>query len=59
MAIIKTSAGLVFPSQQALVETRGGESIMVGVPDELQTTVVRLINLWNRPDPPLCRHLTG
>ena len=51
--LVKATAGLVCPSQKVLVETSGGESIRVGVPDELQSTVVRLMNLWNRPDPSL------
>lgn len=51
VAIIKACGGVVLPSQRVTVQSLSGEDIHIGVPDLVRTKLVRLINLWDRPDP--------
>lgn len=52
-AIIKATAGLVCPSKREQVVTLLGRNVRVGVPDEVRSRIVRLINMWDRADPPV------
>ena len=49
--IIKATDGFATPSQRVSVVALGGEQVQVGVPNDIRGRVVRLINLWDRPDP--------
>ena len=40
-------------SQRTQVVTLAGGNVRVGVPDEVRNRIIRLINLWDRADPPV------
>ncbi|KAF8419750.1 hypothetical protein EV426DRAFT_614663 [Tirmania nivea] len=52
-AILKGVCGAFVPCPTNIVTTEGGHDVRLGVPSPTLNWCTQLVNLWNRPDPPI------